>query len=122
MQGAKEYILLNLRAVYSPFIFVFYKLVIHLGAPLYRSQLNKLKLRNITDGSDELIGSSGRADVGNTQGDNAHLMGAFTIVAEKVFELQHYCDSTQTTQGFGVASNFGVSEVYAQVKITKIAD
>ena len=46
-------------------------------------------------------------------------MGVFTIAGTKTFELQHACISTQTGDGFGLATNVG-TEVYAQITITKI--
>ncbi len=44
----------------------------------------------------------------------------FTIGASQTFEIRHQCVSTKTGNGFGVASGFGVDEVYTQVRIWKV--
>jgi len=51
---------------------------------------------------------------------NSPFKGVLNISVAKVFEIQHRCSRTQSTTGFGLASNFGVSEVYTQLKITKV--
>jgi hypothetical protein len=80
---------------------------------------HKAKLRNITDSSDEIIGSSEYSD---SAGPTAHMTssrvtGLFIVEGSKTFEIQHRC---ATTSSFGVNSNFGVNEVYTQVKITRL--
>ena len=81
---------------------------------------NKCKLRNITDSTDTLIGSSARAPSGGSG--NSLIHGFFTIASTKVFELQHRCTSTTLTSGFGDATGVaGVSEVYSSIYIEKIA-
>ena len=37
----------------------------------------------------------------------------------KTFSLQHYCQITRTTDGFGRASSLGVIEVYSQIEFWK---
>lgn len=80
-----------------------------------------IKLRNISDSSDTLIGMSGRSQVGSGVNASSRMIGRFTIAATKVFELQNQCDTTGTTNGFGNFNNFGVVEVYAEVVIWKVA-
>jgi hypothetical protein len=82
---------------------------------------HKAKLRNTTDSTDELIGTSERAANGTSDQTRSFVVGVFTIAATKNFELQHRCSATSTTNGLGYASTFGVSEVYSQVTITRIA-
>jgi hypothetical protein len=84
---------------------------------------HKAKLRNITDSSDVIIGSSMRLSLNNagTAGTNASVIhGVVDISSPKVFELQHRCAVTTGTSGFGIAAGFGDDEVYSTVKITKI--
>jgi hypothetical protein len=57
--------------------------------------------------------------VDNGQSDSI-VVGQFTIAAEEDFELQHRSSGTQTTDGFGAASSFGVVEVYAEIMIWKV--
>jgi hypothetical protein len=86
---------------------------------------HKLKLRNVTDSTDTLIGQSA---VAQSQGSTSIVVesistisGRFTITSPKTFELQHRCVSTHSA-GFGIASNFGVDEVYSQIKLTKLEE
>jgi len=85
---------------------------------------NKLKFRNITDSTDDLIGTSCNDRDNGGGGDNgggvAVLEGILTIAGAKVFELQHRCTAGQSTTGFGAASGYSVVEVYAQVTIEKL--
>ena len=79
---------------------------------------HKIKLRNITDSSDEIIGSSEYAEDAYNGTTNSYLHGRFTIGGTKVFEIQHRCE---VAGSFGVQSSFGVIEVYADVQIWKVA-
>ena len=87
----------------------------------YACEYHKLKLRNITDSSDVLIGTSIYASSADSVQNNSRLSGRFTIASQKTFELQHRNTSTTTTNGFGVLSSFSVVEVYADVQIWKVA-
>jgi hypothetical protein len=91
-------------------------------APADRVNNHKAKLRNITDSTDQIIGSSERSLNTTGQVSNKSVIeGIVEITSPKIFEVQHQCQTTQTVVGFGDASSFGVSEVYTQVKITKVA-
>lgn len=81
---------------------------------------NKLRIQNITDSTTSIIGKVGNSGSGSG-GDPvpALLMGSLEISSQKTFELQHRCQTTKATNGFGVASGFD-DEVYTQVKITKL--
>ena len=82
---------------------------------------NLVKLYNVSDASDVLIGMVQKT--GATYGDvnGSCLSGRFTIAAEKVFEIQHRGSDSRSLDGFGVAAGFGVVEVYADVKLWKVA-
>lgn len=95
--------------------------LINAFAPAYRVDRNKAKLRNITDGSDTLIGTSEHARDSGVNNTRSFVVGSFTIAETKVFEIQHRSQSTKAPNGFGVASDFGVDEIYTQAHITKIA-
>ena len=94
---------------------------IHASAPAYAVDGHKIKLRNITDSSDTIIGTSENTAAVNGVTPHSFVIGRFTITAQKVFELQHRCQTTVATEGFGVKSNFSVVEVYADVQIWKVA-
>lgn len=82
---------------------------------------HQAKLYNVTDATDQLIGLS----CNNTQSSsdpvctNAVISGFFVLAAPKVFELRHYCSEGTGTYGFGEMCNFGVDEIYADVKIKR---
>jgi hypothetical protein len=89
-------------------------------APAFLTGEHRAKLRNATDGSDTLVGTSEYSGAGASQ-TRSFVRGQFTIDDEKTFELQHRCNTTRATDGMGVAANFGVTEVYAEVRIWRLA-
>ena len=94
---------------------------IHASAPAYGVNAHKIKLRNTTDSSDTIIGTSENTAAVDGVTNHSFVIGRFTITAQKVFELQHRVQTTLATEGLGVKSNFSVVEVYADVKIWKVA-
>ena len=90
-------------------------------APAFDISLHKAKLRNTSDSSDTIIGSSEFNNASIMEGDTSSFVyGEFTLTASKTFEIQHYCNSTQATNGFGTNVSFSVVEVYCQVKLVKV--
>ena len=83
---------------------------------------HKAKLRNITDSTDAIIGTTERllAPSGSAIGNSSRIVGTVTLTSSKTFEIQHQCATTGATTGFGTASGFSVSEVYTVVQITRI--
>ena len=95
---------------------------IYANAHGYTVNVNKLKWYNTSDSSDVLIGNQGRSDSASADITPVWVIGRFTISAQKTFELQHRCETTRSdANGFGVAANFGVVEVYADVQLWKVA-
>ena len=91
-------------------------------APAFAVTRHKTKLRNITDSSDTLIGTNEITyNVDSTVSTCSFITGRFTIAAQKTFELQHRCENTKSTDGFGIENNFSVVEVYSNVRIWKVA-
>ena len=92
---------------------------IHASAPSWLVIRNKAKLRNTTDSTDTLIGTS---ELNNADAVvRSFVIGRFTIAAQKVFELQHTCDTTSATNGLGKETSLGLTEIYADVQIWKVA-
>lgn len=87
------------------------------SAPAVATDRHQTKIRNITDSTDSLIGTSERATAGTTDQTRSFIQGTMIITSAKTFELQHRCE---TTASFGTASGFSVSEVYATLRITKV--
>jgi hypothetical protein len=92
---------------------------IQASAPAYNCNRHKAKLRNMTDSIDTLIGSSEVSAPGGYT--TSIINGVFTISAQKTFEIQHQCQTSAATNGFGVESNFGVAEIYTQVQLWRLA-
>jgi hypothetical protein len=91
-------------------------------APSFKINGNKIKLRNITDSSDTLIGTAEFSQNDFSTGyTKSFVVGRFTIAGQKVFEIQHRCEQTVSNDGFGYKSNFGDVEVYTNVMIWKVA-
>jgi len=89
---------------------------------------HQTRLRNITDGSDTLLGTSERAEnnIGTANPGNIRttsrsiIEGRFTIASTKTFEVQHRVQTTLATKGFGVENTFGVTQLYSDAKIWKV--
>jgi len=79
---------------------------------------HQLKIYNITDSADILLGLTHYAPTDDV-GDTAHLKGSFTLAAQKTIELQHRAQTTKNTYGFGIQASFGNAEVYAAITIIK---
>lgn len=82
---------------------------------------HKAKLVNITTSTDLLIGCNGYSN--NTNGDNnySEIVGRFTLTNASALEVQHRCETTGTTNGLGVESNFGITEIYTVAEFWKIS-
>jgi hypothetical protein len=95
--------------------------VCDISVPAVNTDRHKSRLQNVTDATTTLLGSS--TDCGSNDNDesSSFIKGKFTIAISKTFEVQHRCQTTAATFGFGVASNFAVSEVYTQIKLLRIA-
>lgn len=51
---------------------------------------------------------------------NSEGSGVFSISGSTVFQLEHRCQTTRATDGFGDANAFGNTQVYARVEIWKL--
>ena len=94
------------------------KYVIEASAPAWSVNYHKSKIRNITGSSDAILGSSMYTNSGATN--CSTIYGTLIVNSPTVFELQHRCSVTGANTGLGVPATFGVDEVFAQVKITKL--
>ena len=90
--------------------------------PGFFVQTHIAKIRDITNSSDILIGSSSYS--GNTAADGASshsiIKGSFTVSASTTYELQHRSLVTRVTNGLGVGSALGVNNIFSILKITKV--
>lgn len=94
---------------------------IYASAPAYEVGKHKSVIYNISDSKIEIIGSPEecRAD-SHASSNRSFIIGVVTITDNKVFEVQHRCEDTYGTYGFGWKANYSIVETYTQVFIQKI--
>ena len=91
-----------------------------ISAPASSCDRHNARLQNVTDATTVLDGTSEFSAGVNYGSTRSLITGRFTISAQKTFEIQHQCQTTKATDGFGVASNFGVAEVYTVAKFVRV--
>lgn len=91
---------------------------IHAFAPAFNVGAHKIIWQSVTTPSILLGGMSSYSNDDETV---SILMERLTIAGVNVFELKHFATSTQPTNGFGRATSAGVSEIYSNVYIWKLA-
>lgn len=91
--------------------------------PAYGCNGNQARLQNVTDGATLLLGETGFATAvaGGSHTVHAQIKGVFTLAASKVLEVQHYCGTTSTTNGFGRPASIS-TEVYTTVELIRIGN
>jgi hypothetical protein len=82
---------------------------------------HKAKLRNTTDSTDTIIGTSERVSNGSANTSSSFVTGVFTIAGTKNFELQQRTQVQSNNNGLGYPDSFGVVEVYSQITIIRVA-
>jgi hypothetical protein len=89
-------------------------------APAFAVNRHQLRLQNVTDTATVLVGQSSHSVAATASvSSSASLRGVFTIAASKALELQHQCETSASTRGFGIESNF-TTEVYAIVELWRV--
>ena len=91
---------------------------VKISCPAYAVNQHQARLQNITDAETTLIGTGAYSVNATTAyvSNCSFIDGRFTIAAETVFEVQHRCATTRSTNGYGVTCNFG-TEVYTVVEL-----
>tara|TARA_R110000851_G_scaffold232794_1_gene385366 strand:- start:268 stop:771 length:504 start_codon:yes stop_codon:yes gene_type:complete len=91
------------------------------AVPAYDVAHHTSRLQNITDSTTDAEGTSAYADPTGDVANTSTGAAVIAITSAKVFEVQHYCLSTKTNNGFGVTTDVtGKNNVYTLVKIHKI--
>jgi hypothetical protein len=90
-------------------------------APGALVNLHKSRLFNVTDNSVPAGGLGSVAEASNSVGSQTNSEGGVlvTITSAKAFRIEHRCQSTRNTDGFGRAASFGDTETYTRVSICK---
>jgi hypothetical protein len=92
---------------------------INASAPGYSCERHTIKLRNTTDSTDTILGTSEYS--GGSASTNSKIIGRFTISAQKVFEIQHKTQTVYATLGLGVSKDMSETNIYTNVQIWKVA-
>lgn len=88
-------------------------------APADASGKHKAALKNITDGTYEVVGTTEYTAAGTNVMTHSKISKRFTIASQKTFEIQHWVDNGDAV-GFGIAAGSGQIEIYTDVKIWEI--
>ena len=78
------------------------------------------RLQNTTDATTTIFGQNSFGNTTDGWGTST-INAYFTIAGTKNFELQNQVVNTFATYGCGIANNFGNSEIYTTIQITKVA-
>lgn len=89
-------------------------------APGFYVAQHKCRLYNVTDAATISVGTSEISSATSTGWQTRSMVsGRFTIAGTKEISLQHQCTTTQSINGYGIASSYGVAEVYAELELWK---
>jgi hypothetical protein len=96
-----------------------YEIIAHCVAGYVDS--HQARLQNITAGTTLLTGTCEYGGHLNADwdGSRSFVQGRFTVAASQALELQHRCQTTKATNGFGVAFNI-TTEVYSRVVLRRV--
>lgn len=95
------------------------KYVCHAMAPANEVNRHQLRVQNITDAATLLTGHSCYSSTAATNEQTAHAFGYFELNGSKAIEVQHRCNTTKATIGFGAHAGFTI-EVYAGVEFRRL--
>lgn len=91
------------------------------GGATFHQVVNAVQSRiyNDTDTAVAILGATGLS--GSPDDDVVtDIRGVVTITSAKTFSLESYCQTTRATDGFGAPGTSGSSEIFSQLKITKL--
>lgn len=89
-------------------------------APAYGVGKHQCRIFNATDGVVVSNGDSSYSSTSNSSISVAVGTVSITPGLTKTFQIEHRCEVTRLTNGFGIACSFGNNEVYTIVTCTKI--
>jgi hypothetical protein len=97
---------------------------IRASAPAYRVDRHQIRLWNATDANVVAYGTCENADSAANGLTRSTISYRFTITANKTFEIQHQCLTSEMVDGFGLPNAFSVgnNQIYTVVELLKEAD
>ena len=96
--------------------------LVNASSPYYRIDAAIIRLRNTTDSTNAIVGTSEYVLTSVFAQVKCFLQGQFTITASKNFEVQYWAETNSgSTGGLGVSNNAGIGQVYTSIQIQKVA-
>ncbi len=92
------------------------------SAPGASVQWHKTRLYDVTGAATLLVGTPEYSTGSGTNQTRSELVGRFTLGVSSLVELQHRCDSSESSVGLGRAAGWSEVETYAQLEIVKEVD
>lgn len=92
-----------------------------ISAVAYKVDKHQIRLYDVTAGAAVAYGLVCCSSNAGTEQVPSTLDYRFTIAVPTVYEVQHYCETTQAASGMGLAASFGTSEVYLQAWLEREA-
>jgi hypothetical protein len=89
------------------------------SAPAFASNRHRIALH---DGSSYIAYGNANYAVASTVQTSALLNHVFTANGSTAYTIQHYCQSAQATNGLGVNTSDGSTEIYTDVLLIRIGD
>ena len=89
------------------------------SAPALASDINRVRLVNVTDATVALLGTSEYNTAAAVVSTSSVISGRFVITSTKAFNLTHYIQAARTSNGLGATTSDTFIEVYASMMIWK---
>jgi hypothetical protein len=82
---------------------------------------HKIRIQNTTATTTIAIGGSTSAQATDNVWNTSQVQTYFTLSVSSTIELQHRCQTTKNSNGLGIQTSFGDSEIYSQITIIRVA-
>ena len=90
-------------------------------ASAYKVGTHRLRLYNATQTASVKEGLAAKSSTGDNTASSASIDGVFTANGTDAYEIDHYTEVAQATDGLGAATNDGSNETYLFIRLEKIA-
>ena len=91
------------------------------SAPAFAVVAHKARIQNTTASTTLALGQNSYANASATASTSSEVVTIFTLSVSSTIELQHRCETTKASNGYGLSCAFGDSEIYSQIMIQRIA-
>lgn len=96
--------------------------IVESRAPAFACARHQIRLQNVTAGTTLLLGSGTYSSPSDpTQTDSQIKGGVITVAAGQAIELQHRVQTSASGDGYGIAINFGVTNIFSEITFRKVA-